>query len=304
MNKEIKITIGIPVYNSAQFIKKHIESISLQTFQNFTIIISDNGSTDKTSEICQQLSEIDDRIVFFKHEKNKGAYWNFNFIVNHSKTKYFVMAAPDDIWSKNFLESNINVLDKSKELVGSIGECSLFNRIKDSTTHKSKISILKNIKQFQYVHPVKDKLKERIKFYLKFNMGPQYYSIFRTKDIQFANFYKEKSNCGMWQADFVTILKILKRGKLHVDQNSFYHKEVSEKSHSIIQYMKNTDFTTNEILFSKIIFSYWFFKEFGSKLFFQNIVVLIKYNISWTKTIVGEIIRIMYRMITKKKRYW
>ncbi len=304
MNKEIKITIGIPVYNSEQFIKKHIESIYSQTFQNFSIVISDNGSTDKTSEICQQLSEIDDRIVFFKHEKNKGAYWTFNFIVNHSKTKYFVMAAPDDIWSKNFLESNINVLDKSKELVGSIGECSLFNRIKDSTTHKSKISILKNIKQFQYVHPVKDKLKERIKFYLKFNMGPQYYSIFRTKDIQFANFYKEKSNCGMWQADFVTILKILKRGKLHVDQNSFYHKEVSEKSHSIIQYMKNTDFTTNEILFSKVIFSYWFFKEFGSKLFFKNIIILIKYNISWTKTIVGEIIRIMYRMITKKKRYW
>ncbi len=304
MNKEIEITIGIPVYNSEQFIKKHIESIYSQTFQNFSIIISDNGSTDKTSEICQQLSKIDDRIIFFKHKKNKGAYWNFNFIINHSKTKYFVMAAPDDIWSKNFLESNINILDKSKELVGSIGKCSLFNRIKDSITQKSKISILKNIKQFQYVHPVKDKLKERIKFYLKFNMGPQYYSVFRTKDIQFANFYKEKSNCGMWQADFVTILKILKRGKLHVDQNSFYHKEVSEKSHSIIQYMKNTDFTTNEILFSKIIFSYWFFKEFGSKLFFQNIVVLIKYNISWTKTIVGEIIRIMYRMITKKKRYW
>ena len=36
----------------------------------------------------------------------------------------------------------------------------------------------------------------------------------------------------------------------------------------------------------------------------NNIVVLIKYNISWTKTIVGEIIRMMYRMITKKKRYW
>ncbi len=304
MSKEIKITIGIPVYNSEEFIKKHIKSIYSQTFQNFSIIISDNGSTDKTSEICQQLSETDDRIKFFKHEKNKGAYWNFNFIINHSKTKYFVMAAPDDIWSKNFLESNINILDKSKELVGSIGECSLFNRIKDSTTHKNKISVLKNIKQFQYVHPVKDKLKERIKFYLKFNMGPQYYSIFRTKDIQFANFYKEKHNCGMWQADFVTILKILKKGKLHVDQNSFYHKEVSEKSHSIIQYMKNTDFITNEILFSKIIFSYWFFKEFGIKLFFQNIVVLIKYNISWTKTIVGEIIRIMYRMITKKKKYW
>jgi glycosyltransferase involved in cell wall biosynthesis len=304
MNKEIKITIGIPLYNSEQFIKKHIESIYSQTFQNFSIVISDNGSTDKTSEICQQLSKIDNRITFFKHKENRGAYWNFNFIINNSKTEYFVMAAPDDIWSKNFLESNINILDKSKELVGSIGECSLFNRIEEQITQKSKISILKNIKQFQYVHPIKHKLKKRIKFYLKFNMGAQYYSVFRTKDIQFANFYKEKSNCGMWQADFATILKILKRGKLHVDQNSFYYKEVSKDSHSIIEYMKNTDFTTNEILFSKIIFSSWFFKEFGNKLFFQNIIILIKYNISWTRTIVGEIIRMMYRILRNKKRYW
>ena len=304
MNKKIKITIGVPVYNSEQFIKKHIESFQLQTFQNFSIIISDNASTDKTSEICQQLSEMDDRIIFFEHKKNKGPFWNFNFIINHSKTEYFVMAPPDDIWSKNFLESNINILDKSNELVGSIGECSLIKRIKYSETDKNKISIIKNMKQFQYVHPVKDKFKERIKFYLKFNMGVQYYSIFRTKDIQFANFYKEKSNYGMWHADFATILKILKRGKLHVDENSFYYKEVSETSHSIIKYMKKLDFTTNEILFSKIIFSFWFFKEFGSKLFFQNIIILSKNNISWIRTIVGEIIRIMYRIIKRKNKYW
>jgi len=304
MNKEIKITIGIPVYNSAQFIKKHIESLSLQTFQNFTIIISDNGSTDKTSEICEELSKIDDRIVFFKHEKNRGYCWNYNFIINQIKTEYFVMAAPDDIWSENFLESNINVLDKSKELVGSIGECSLFNRIEDLTTQKIKISILKNTKQFQYVHSVKGELKERIKFYLKFNMGSQYYSVFRTQDIQFANFYKEKPNHCMWQADFTTILKILKKGKLHVDQKSFYYKEVSKESHSVIQYMKNADFTISEILFSKIIFSTWFLKEFGSKLFFENIIILIKYNTYWIKGISGEILRMIKRIITGKKQYW
>ena len=304
MNKESKITIGIPVYNSEQFIKKHIQSISLQTFQNFSIIISDNGSTDKTSEICEQLSKIDNRIIFFKHEKNRGAYWNFNFIIDQLKTEYFVMAAPDDIWSKNFLESNMNILDKSKELVGSIGECSLFNRIEDSTTQKIKISILKNIKQFQYVHPAKGELEERIKFHLNFSMGSQYYSIFRTKEIQYANFYKKNTNHGMWQADLATILKILKKGKLHVDENSFFQKEVRITSGSVIQYMKNMNFTRSEILFSKIIFSKWFLNEFGTKLFFQNIKILIKYNILWVKAIIGEILRMIKRIITGKEKYW
>ena len=53
--------------------------------------------------------------------------------------------------------------------------------------------------------------------------------------------------------------------------------------------MKNADFTISEILFSKIIFSTWFLKEFGSKLFFVNIIILIKYNTYWIKGISGEI---------------
>ena len=77
---KIKITIGIPVYNGEKVIKKHIESICSQTFQNFCIIISDNGSTDKTSEICEEISKVDNRIIFLKQEKNKGVYWNMNFL--------------------------------------------------------------------------------------------------------------------------------------------------------------------------------------------------------------------------------
>lgn len=301
---KIKITIGIPVYNGEKVIKKHIESICSQTFQNFCIIISDNGSTDKTSEICEEISKVDNRIIFLKQEKNKGVYWNMNFLIKQSKTEYFVIAAADDIWSKNFLESNIQILDKSKELVGSIGECNLFNRIKNPITNKIEISILKNIKRFQYVHPVNGKLDEKIKFYLNFNMGSQYYSIFRTKEIQYANFYKNNTNYGIWQADLATILKILKKGKLNVDEKSYFQKEVRVTSGSVIQYMKNMNFTTNEILFSKIIFSKWFLNEFGAKIFFQNIKTLIKFNASWIKTIIGEILRMMKRISTRKKKYW
>ena len=64
------------------------------------------------------------------------------------------------------------------------------------------------------------------------------------------------------------------------------------------------NFTTSEILFSKIIFSKWFLNEFGEKMFFQNIKTLIKFNVSWIKTIIGENLRMMKRISTKKKRYW
>ena len=303
MNKKSKITVGIPVYNNGKVIKKRIQDICSQTFQDFTIVISDNGSTDQTRKICEEISKMDDRITFFHHKENKGAYWNFNFVLNKAETKYFVMAALDDIWSKNFLESNINILEKCK-VVGSIGECSLFNRIIDSNTHKSEINILKNSRKYQYVHPVKGELKEKIRFYLDFQMGAQFYSIFLTKDIKFANFYRNKANYGMWQSDFATILKILKKGNLHVDSESFFYKEVSTKSRSIIKYMKIMNFSTSDILFSKTIFSVWFFKEFGTKLFLKNFGVLLRSNFSWGRTIFGEMLRMCKRIIYGQEKYW
>ena len=299
----VKLTIGLPTYNCENIIGNKIEELLKQSFKDYVLIISDNNSTDNTGKICESMSKKDNRIVFFQQDKNKGPFWNFNFLLQKAQTNYFVMTTPDDILSKNFLESNINILEKCK-VVGSIGECSLFNRIIDSNTHKSEINILKNSRKYQYVHPVKGELKEKIRFYLDFQMGAQFYSIFHTKDIKFANFYRNKANYGMWQSDFAAILKILKRGNLHVDLESFLYKEVSTKSHSVIKYMKIFNFSISEILFSKAIFSVWFFKEFGTKLFLKNFGVLLGSNFSWGRTIFGEVLRICKRMIYGQEKYW
>ena len=300
----VKLTIGLPTYNCENIIGNKIEELLKQSFKDYVLIISDNNSTDNTGKICESMSKKDNRIVFFQQDKNKGPFWNFNFLLQKAQTNYFVMTTPDDILSKNFLESNINILEKCKELVGSIGECSLFNRITDSNSHKFEINILKNSRKYQYVHPVKGELKEKIRFYLDFQMGSQFYSIFRTKDIKFANFYRNKANYGMWQSDFAAILKILKRGNLHVDLESFFYKEVSTKSHSVIKYMKIFNFSISEILFSKAIFSVWFFKEFGTKLFLKNFGVLLNSNFSWGRTIFGEMLRMCKRMIYGQEKYW
>ncbi len=300
----VKLTIGLPTYNCENIIGNKIEELLKQSFKDYVLIISDNNSTDNTGKICESMSKKDDRIVFFQQDKNKGPFWNFNFLLQKAQTDYFVMITPDDILSKNFLESNINILEKCKELVGSIGECSLFNRIIDSNSHKFEINILKNSRKYQYVHPVKGELKEKIRFYLDFQMGSQFFSVFRTKDIKFANFYRNKANYGMWQSDFAAILKILKRGNLHVDLESFFYKEVSTKSHSVIKYMKIFNFSISEILFSKAIFSVWFFKEFGTKLFLKNFGVLLNSNFSWGRTIFGEVLRMCKRMIYRQEKYW
>jgi glycosyltransferase involved in cell wall biosynthesis len=292
------LSIGLPVYNGGKFLEKRLESILNQTFKDFELIISDNSSTDNTQIICEKFLKKDKRIRYIRQKENRGPSWNFNFVLSKADMEYFVMASADDIWSEKFLEKNVEFLEKNKQFVGSIGEVSLFYR------NENDVELINNTKKFQYVISTNDNFKKRLSAYLKYNMGAQYYSVFKTKDFKFANLYQKNLSNQMWQADFATILKILKRGKLNVDTDSFYHKEVTIQSKSIIQYMKKMKFSISEILFSKVIFSSWFLKEFGIKEYLKNFHVLLFYNIKWWRSIIGEIIRMYKRLIFGQEKYW
>ena len=74
----INMTIGIPVYNGEKFLAEKISSIINQDFSDFELIISDNGSTDHTKQICTKFASNDKRIRFFSHTKNMGPNWNFH----------------------------------------------------------------------------------------------------------------------------------------------------------------------------------------------------------------------------------
>ena len=67
-----KITIGLPSYNGANTIQRAIDSLVNQTYSNFELIISDDDSSDSTSEICQKYKLTDKRIKFIKNKDRKG----------------------------------------------------------------------------------------------------------------------------------------------------------------------------------------------------------------------------------------
>ena len=72
-----KVSIGIPTYNRLGSLKRTLNSISNQTYQNLEIIISDNASTDGTQKICQKFCEADKRIKYILQPYNRGANANF-----------------------------------------------------------------------------------------------------------------------------------------------------------------------------------------------------------------------------------
>lgn len=116
-NRKVPISIGIPVYNGENYIGKAIGSLLSQTFQDFEIVISDNASTDATSEIVRSFTERDPRIRYFRNARNIGAQPNFNRVFELANGEYFHWHGHDDLCAPTYLEKCAVVLDRNPDVV-------------------------------------------------------------------------------------------------------------------------------------------------------------------------------------------
>jgi glycosyltransferase involved in cell wall biosynthesis len=98
------VTIGVPVYNGENYLAEALASLQSQTLSNFEIVISDNASTDATPEICRAAVGGDNRIRFFRQERNLGAAANYNFTLQKARSEFFMWHAHDDLRAPTFLE--------------------------------------------------------------------------------------------------------------------------------------------------------------------------------------------------------
>ncbi len=97
------VSIGMPVYNGAQYIREALDSLLAQTFTDFELIISDNASSDATQAICSEYARRDPRIQYVRQSENKGAAANFKFVLDCAQAELFMWAAYDDLWAHNYM---------------------------------------------------------------------------------------------------------------------------------------------------------------------------------------------------------
>lgn len=101
-----KISIIIPVYNVEEYIKKCLDSVRQQTFENFECILIDDGSTDHCGVICDSYAEMDDRFSVF-HQKNAGVSVARNYGISVANGEYIVFADPDDYLANDYFENAV-----------------------------------------------------------------------------------------------------------------------------------------------------------------------------------------------------
>ncbi len=113
-----RLTVGMPVYNGEPYITAALRSLATQTAQDFEVVISDNGSTDATEEICRDFARADKRFRYVRQPENQGAAWNFNEVFALGTGEYFKWAASDDVHAPTFIERCVEVLDGAPSDVG------------------------------------------------------------------------------------------------------------------------------------------------------------------------------------------
>jgi glycosyltransferase involved in cell wall biosynthesis len=106
----------MPVFNDVRFIRQALDSLLDQSFRDFELIISDDQSTDGSEQVCQEYAARDPRIRYFRQPKNIGIQRNMEFLLHQSRGEFFMWAADDDRWDKNFISILLAALQKDQSL--------------------------------------------------------------------------------------------------------------------------------------------------------------------------------------------
>lgn len=106
-----KVTVVIPSYNHAKFIGEAIQSVLDQTFQDFELLIRDDGSKDNSIEVIKQFT--DSRIKFTANSHNMGACYTMNKMIEEANGEYIALLNSDDVCMLDKLEKQVKFLDEN-----------------------------------------------------------------------------------------------------------------------------------------------------------------------------------------------
>ena len=297
--KQCKITIGIPIYNGEKNLREKINSILNQDFDDFELIISDNASTDSTKKICGEFLTKDKRIKFFSHEKNLGANWNFNFILNKASGEYFMWTAADDKILPGFYEKNMETLEKDPNIVCSASQVKYFAHGRDYWAKRAIHGRFKGLKEkmvkrFQNLqnYSTSGTFESKFRYYLKLR-GHHHilYGMYRTEQLKEILIVDKNLPT---QFDLATMLNALRFGNVHVNDEVLMERyDGGMSAQGFFNWKKSQKLNFINAISSNYPVTRWCFRNFGYILCLKNLDLFILWNIEPLFFLMVNVIRKM-----------
>lgn len=198
MDTKNLISIILPVYNAQETISKAIDSVLLQTYKNYELIIVNNGSTDNSEEICKKY--INEKIKYIKLEQANVSNAR-NIGIKESKGEFITFIDSDDVFFSDFLETMISKILSSKSDIVTCGfeELNSKKKVLLDLNEENQISCTNNAKLYLEILKEKylfneiwnklyktDIIKDNnIEFDLTLNLGEDY--LFNIEYLKYSN---------------------------------------------------------------------------------------------------------------------
>jgi len=298
MQKKIpKVTISLLVYNGEKFLQKRIESFLNQTFQDFELIISDNCSEDNTQSICEKYAQKDERIQYVRQKQNIGMFANHIFVSLAAKGELLALAAHDDIWTDDYLEKHVKMLENNKSFIGSMNRIKNYGPYGNQFQIKSKDSkfmvFYKKLRRYFRSHDFTNSIigetyEERARAFLRGSSIRPIFGVYRTREYQ--KVMNELSFVSNW--DYVIVFKLLRYGNIGlIDEILLQYYTGSSGAQGIIKYYKTGIIKFHSIFFPNLDLTKFCAKSFGIKFFIKNLDYFLFLNLSGFLPVILSITR-------------
>lgn len=132
-----KISIIVPIYNAEKYLQRCIDSVLLQTFKDFELLLIDDGSTDKSGMICEEYAKKDKRVHVY-HKTNGGVSSARNMGLDNSKGLFIGFVDADDWLELDYLQKLISYFELNIDLV----ECSYIYEGTNVLNFKTEFDVL------------------------------------------------------------------------------------------------------------------------------------------------------------------
>lgn len=224
-HKAPQVSIGLPVYNGHAYIHETLDSLLIQTYTDFELIISDNASTDDTGAICLDFAARDARIRYVRQTDNCGGQANFQFVLDLAVGEFFMWSAADDIHSPNWVEVLVKSLGDNPHAVMAFGQ------IKYIDSHSNLIRSNPCFKGFSYIDGEKTRIWRMIK---SINMRSDflYYAIYKRQILQDVKLTKSLLSASDNEQGTSLLYYIVSLGGIEISFNTYLFYRVHETSNS------------------------------------------------------------------------
>ncbi len=116
-----KVSIIIPVYNTALFLRRAVESALKQSYRNIEIIIVNDASTDDSISIAKEIEKYDNRILLIDQKENKGVANSRNIGIAIATGSYISFLDSDDFWHQEKIERQLDFMKNNNSSISCTG---------------------------------------------------------------------------------------------------------------------------------------------------------------------------------------